>query len=411
MPQTFETKFKETEIGMIPEDWEIKILRDKINIHKESIKPEKFSNDPFVLYSLPSFDDEQTPERVFGKEIKSSKFKVNSETVLFPKLNLRFERIWKIPKASENFVCSTEYLPIKSETLNFDFLYYLLKSSIIKKLQKTAGGTSGSHQRIRPESLLDLLVAFPKNLEEQKKIAYILSTLDEKMGVLKEQNRSLEETGRSIFKKWFIDNPEREGWEVGKLGDYAESISGCSYTSKGLESSENALVTLKSIGIKGFKQNGFKEYTGKHQEKHVVINGEIVVAHTDLTQARIILGKPTIVRDFGKYKKMIASMDLSIVRTKKLINIPFLYYLLGTRLFHGHAQAYSNGTTVIHLSRRAISEFNFSIPEKELLDKFEKLSNNLFEKISNNDLESQTLSQIKDLLLPKLISGKLRVNL
>ena len=188
-----------------------------------------------------------------------------------------------------------------------------------------------------------------------------------------------------------------------------ETVSGCSYTSAGLNESKNALVTLKSVGVNGFREEGFKEYTGEYNDKHIVKEGDIVVAHTDLTQDRIILGKPVIVRDFGLYKTMIASMDLSIVKPKKILNTSYLFYLLSTHMFHGHAQGYANGTTVIHLSRKAIPEFKYVIPPFHILDDFNSIIKNIFNELRNNDLQARTLSQIRDSLLPRLMSGKLRV--
>ena len=287
------------------------------------------------------------------------------------------------------------------------WIYYFFKGN--KDYLESFGGGGSVYTNVSKTKFENIGISFP-SLSEQTAIVSILSSLDEKIELNNRMNKTLEAIGQAIFRRWFVDEGNWKG-EEGRLGDYVESISGCSYTSKGLEDSENALVTLKSIGVEGFKQDGFKEYTGEYRDKHVVEDGDIVMAHTDLTQSRIILGKPVIVRDFGKYKKMIASMDLSIVRPLKLLNKFYLYYLLSANSFHGYAQGYANGTTVIHLSRKAIPEFEFVIPEKELLDKFEKIGNSLFNKIKVNDLQNQTLSQIRDALLPKLMSGKIRVPL
>ena len=106
---------------------------------------------------------------------------------------------------------------------------------------------------------------------------------------------------------------------------------------------------------------------------------------------------------------MIASLDLVIAKPKKYLNKPFLYYLLNTRLFHEHAIAYSNGTTVIHLSKKAIPEFTFVIPDATTLKNFKLIINPIFEKIRTNELQIQTLQKTRDLLLPKLMTGKIRV--
>ena len=111
---------------------------------------------------------------------------------------------------------------------------------------------------------------------------------------MQKQNETLEKIGQAIFKHWFVDFefPNEEGkpckgsgeemvdneqlgkeipkgWKVGKLGDFVESVSGCSYTSKGLKESNKALVTLKSIRANGFSQKGFKENVGNYKDKHI----------------------------------------------------------------------------------------------------------------------------------------------
>lgn len=310
------------------------------------------------------------------------------------------------------------------------YRYYLL-SPITQKLMKDGFISGSAIPRVILKNFKKVPLSVPP-LSEQKSIAKILSDLDSKIELLQQQNKTLEEIGKTLFKHWFVDFefPNEEGkpykssgcemveselgeipkgWGVDKLGNYVESISGCSYTSKGLEVSDEALVTLKSIGVNGFKQEGFKEYTGEYKEKHVVKDGDIVVAHTDLTQNRIILGKPAIVRDLGKYRRMIASMDLSIVNPIKLLNKSFLFYLLNTNQFHAHAQAYANGTTVIHLSRKAIPEFIFIVPNNQLLVKFQVMMDDIFDKFRLNKLNIVSLSKTRDLLLPELMSGKIRV--
>lgn len=383
-------KFKQTEIGKIPEDWKETILGNHLKLNYGKSLPEK--------------------ERKFGKiPVYGSNGITGFHTISLVKgpgiILGRKGSVGEIKFSKNDFwpIDTTYYLTKEDTSLNLIFLYYKLLTLNINKMNSHAAVPG-----LNREDVYIIETLIPKSSSEQHSIASILSSLDSKIELNNKINKTLESIGQTIFKKWFVDGTKEE-WKEGKLGDYVESISGCSYTSEGLESSENALVTLKSIGVNGFKQEGFKEYTGRYNEKHVVQDGDIVVAHTDLTQDRIILGKPVIVRDFGKYKKMIASMDLSIVRPIKLINKPYLFYLLNTDVFHGYAQGYSNGTTVIHLSRKAIPEFTFLIPDKELLERFKILSDKLFNKIRFNDMQNQILSSIRDALLPKLMSGEIRV--
>jgi type I restriction enzyme S subunit len=272
-------------------------------------------------------------------------------------------------------------------------------------------------------------------LYEQRGIAHILGTLDGKMELNQQMNRTLEAMGRAIFKRWFIDFefPNEEGkpykssggevvhnealakeipkgWQVGKLGEYTAVVKGCSYRRDDLKESEIALVTLKSIDRGGgFNQDGYKEYVGEFNEDQVVKDGEIVVAQTDLTQKAEVIGTPAIVNSLGKYSKLVASLDLQIVRPKNSLSTNYLYHLLGTEDFHNHALSYTNGTTVLHLNKNALPEFVSIIPPKEILIKFDKIDDSLSAKRTLSETETQTLSHLRDFLLPKLMSGKIRV--
>jgi type I restriction enzyme, S subunit len=434
-----ETKFKQTEIGIIPEDWEVKKIGDFGKVFTGKTPPSK--NPEYFGEGIPFVTP--TDFSNYNKHIYSASRSVSKEGQnRFKNLILKEDSIIvtcigsDMGKVALNKVeCITNQQINSITNINNakpNFVYYKLKSSysLLKSM-----ATSGSTMPIVNKSdFQNILLGVPKSLDEQSAIAKILSDLDSKIELLQKQNETLEKIGQAIFKQWFVDfefpnqkgKPYRssggemieselgdipKGWSVGKLGDFVDSVSGCSYTSKGLEESKKALVTLKSISVNGFTQDGFKEYTGDYKDKHVVKDGDIVVAHTDLTQNRIILGKPAVVRDLGRYEVMIASMDLSVVRPIKLLNRPYLFYLLSTNMFYGHSQGYANGTTVIHLSRKAIPEFPFIIPSEKVLNHFKEFSNHLFDKISINQKGIISLEKTRDLLLPKLMSGKIRIPL
>lgn len=433
-----ETKFKETEIGMIPEDWEVtdtsKFCTQVTDGTHDSPKKKKEGYYLITSRHLKSYGlDFENAYFISEKDYieVNRRSKVDQYDILFSMIGTIGETYLEMKENINYAIKNIGLFKFGGDLDKSKWFYYFLKSKIAKHYVSTQ--KSGSTQEyLTLGSLRKFPIVVPSNKEEMREIIKILSDLDARISILEKQNKTLENIGKNIFKHWFVDfefpnekgksykssggkmvesemGEIPEGWKVEKLGEYTDSVSGCSYTSKGLEESEEALVTLKSIGVNGFSQEGFKEYTGDYKEKHVVVDGDIVVAHTDLTQNRIILGKPAIVRDLGRYKKMIASMDLSIVKATKLLNKPYIFYLLSTKMFQSHAWGYANGTTVIHLSRKAIPEFNFIVPSETILGKFKSISNHLFNKISNNQKEILSLQKTRDLLLPKLMTGKIRV--
>lgn len=158
-------KLVDIELGLIPEGWQTGKLQDIAKISKVNIKPFDYPDTAFFHYSLPAFDELKLPAQEFGKSIKSSKFKVYPVSVLVSKLNPRFPRVWAITKCKENSICSTEFqvlTPLRAEY--FSFLYCFCNSSAFSgSLISKASGTSSSHQRVKPNDMLETPLILPSS--------------------------------------------------------------------------------------------------------------------------------------------------------------------------------------------------------------------------------------------------------
>jgi type I restriction enzyme S subunit len=210
-----------------------------------------------------------------------------------------------------------------------------------------------------------------------------------------------------------VEGEAKEDWEEIKLGELVEIFNGVSYKSDDLNPSTTAMVTLKSFERNGeFRMDGFKEYTGKYKETHLVEEGDLVVAHTDITQDAALIGNPVLVKSHPNYDKLVISMDLvKVVSKNSNFTNEFLYLLMKTREFKEHALGYSNGSTVLHLSKKAIPEFELKLPPNELVHLFTEKVSHLIKKQFENQQQIQTLTQLRDTLLPKLMSGEVRVKI
>jgi len=133
-------------------------------IGRESLSPADYPVEFFDHYSIPAFDEGKIPKAERGDGIKSNKFVVPSVAVLLSKLNPRIPRVW-LPSisAEQRSICSTEFLVIvPMEIPDGEFLYSLFCSSeFMDRFATRTTGTSGSHQRVRPEDLLRMEVAVP----------------------------------------------------------------------------------------------------------------------------------------------------------------------------------------------------------------------------------------------------------
>ena len=279
------------------------------------------------------------------------------------------------------------------------YLYYLLMAN----RQKLSSCSTGTIYESISKTQLENIVFDVHEPEEQRHIVDILGTLDEKIEYYDKLINSLEQNGELIFKN-FIENKSLLKKHI-CLSDIATFYNGYSYSGDELcEQSEEALVTIKNFDRNGgFKIEGLKpiKITGKIKPTMFVELGDLLVAHTDLTQNADIIGNPIILLNLGNYKKAAISMDLVKVESCKLSK-ELLYYILKNSDFKAHALGYCSGTTVLHLNKKALQEYEFDLPLNDSI--IEKVNNKLktiFDRIQNAFLERQKLTELKQLYLQK----------
>jgi len=327
-----------------------------------------------------------------------------------------------------------------------EFLYYWVKANV-EELRRHASGST--FQELTGTALAQIRIRVPP-LPEQRAIAHILGTLDDKIELNRRMSETLEAMARALFKAWFVDFepvrakmegrwergqslpglpahlydlfPDRlveselgeipEGWRVARLGDFVVTIKGRSYKSEELvEGSDVALVTLKSFARGGgYRPDGLKPFAGCYKQEQVVKPGEVVVACTDVTQAAEVIGRAAMVRRSNLYRDLVASLDTLIVRPKTSdMTVAFLYSLLRTDAFVEHTYAHVTGTTVLHLAKDAVPSFTFALPPEMLVHIFDGIAGIIFSKVETLELENDTLAALRDAFLPKLIRGEIRV--
>jgi type I restriction enzyme, S subunit len=288
---------------------------------------------------------------------------------------------------------------------NPKFVYYFLQQLDWEKYSDKSAVPGVNRNDVHQER-----VAFPQPPEQQS-IAAVLSRLDDKIDLLHRQNQTLETMAATLFRQWFVEEVEEKDWGFVELREYVNCFNGVSYKSEDLKSSNTAMVTLKSFDREGgFRLDGFKSFTGKYKEQHLVTQGDLVVAHTDITQDAAVVGSPVLVVADPEYEKLVISMDLVKVTSKyEWISNEFLYGMMRTREFKQHCLGYSNGSTVLHLNKDAIPAYEFFMPPKEKIQAFTRLAKGLLGKKFENIVQTRTLEKLRNTLLPKLMSGEVRV--
>ena len=257
--------------------------------------------------------------------------------------------------------------------------------------------------------LSNVVVPLPP-IDTQRRIASILSSLDDKIDLLHRENATLEQMAETLFRQWFVVEAKEE-WEERKLGDYVEIVNGVSYKGEDLQPSEVGMVTLKSFDRNGgFRLDGYKDFCGKYKDTQKLNNGDLVVAHTDITQDAAVIGNPAIVFADERYREITFSMDVvKVISTTPLFSTSTLYFLMKTSTFKDHCLGYANGSTVLHLSKKAIPEYEFLIPSKDVINRFNEVASSILSRVLRNNKQIQILARIRDGLLPKLMSNVITI--
>ncbi|SSS86688.1 specificity determinant for hsdM and hsdR [Acinetobacter baumannii] len=197
-----ETLFRQWFIEEAKEDWEELSVSD-IAIHvKDNVNPSRDPLETFYHFSLPAFDSGQKPTSELGSEILSNKYRVSKNSILVSKLNPRVPRIWLVSNVEDNYVCSTEFQNLKPKvTAHLMFLYSLFNSrDVIDELTMSASGTSGSHQRVKPEDMLNITFRTPC-LDYLEQYSSLIAPSMQKVASNKQQIQTLENLRDTLLPK------------------------------------------------------------------------------------------------------------------------------------------------------------------------------------------------------------------
>ena len=296
--------------------------------------------------------------------------------------------------------------------LKCKWLYYYLTSPHGKQqLSKLRSGSSQPYISLGALRNLDIPVPNENTMSD---IVSVLSSLDSKIELNRRINDNLEQQAQALFKSWFVEKPNPQ-WTKGSLSDIASFVGGYSYKGDELvDSSNTGMATIKNYNRSGgFKTDGFKAINPSDKVKNAQYAElfEILVAHTDLTQNAEVIGNAELVLSLGEYNKIIFSMDLVKVLPSSSFPYRFLIAaMLKNKLFKGHCQGYVNGTTVLHLNKKALPEYKVMIPTDTEAKKMNEILGGYYKRMSENLKENDMLEQLRDTILPKLMSGELKIN-
>jgi type I restriction enzyme S subunit len=373
-------KFKETKIGMIPDDWEEVVFSEAIDVNpKRELKKGTIAK--FVgMVDIEPFQRKIT--KFIIKEFKGGT-KFHHKDTLFARITPCLENgktaFVDFLKDDEVGFGSTEFIVLSSKKgkTDADFVYYLSRTPEVRKIAiKSMTGTSG-RQRVENEIFNTIIINLPP-LSEQTVIAKILSDLDEKIELNQQMNKTLEAIGQALFKQWFVNFEFPNEKELGDiiLLEYGKGI----HTTK----RQNGKIPIYgSGGLMGF-------------QKEFLVKGP-----------GIIVGRAGCPGKIHLVKENFWPIDSTFYVKTNEDYFFYIYYLL-KKMDLGFL---NSGSAVPGLNRNTAYKQKINFSNEEKIKVFNDFCKKLFNKVWNNEIEIEILSQIRDSLLPKLISGKIRVPL
>ena len=295
---------------------------------------------------------------------------------------------------------------IPNEETDSEFLYYLLKYN---KGNIASQGSGTTFAEVSGKTMKEIEVMVPKETEDQRRIASILSSLDRKIELNNKINADLEEMAQAIFKNWFVDfEPFKdgkfvdselgmipEGWKVGSPYEYAKVVYGAPYKSAKFNDNGEGLPLIR---IRDLKDCNPQFYTPEILPQTEYVNMGDIVAGMDAEFVPHIWKGNTGLLNQRVCKLMPQQTSISNL---------FVLYLMKPEL--EFVQSYKTGTTVSHLGKADIDKFVVVLPPLEVVEECSKILDSILQRIKNISAESRTLSLLRDTLLPRLMSGELEI--
>jgi type I restriction enzyme S subunit len=403
------------------DDWSEDQLGDYLSFRNGKTSPERSENASFPVFGS---------NGLIGK---SNEANARKDTIIIGRVgtycgSLHFSknRCWVTDNA---IICS-------APTKEARFWFYALSSLDLNNYR------AGSGQPLLNQTILKEIRFLVPPMEERERIGGLLATLDDKIELNRQTNETLEALARALFKDWFVDfGPTRTkaeggapylapelwalfpdalddedkpvGWSFDRLGSHVKATKGLSYKGKGLVDQGEGLPLHNLNSVLeggGYKHDGLKYYSEDYKERHVLKAGDLIVTNTEQGFDHLLIGYaakiPAWTGAEGLYSHHLFKVTL---RDKTPITPNWFYFALNSSWIGDAVRRYSNGTTVNMLPNDAFMHPRVLIPSPRIVRTFDNYVASMLEQQEQLFEESQTLAQTRDLLLPKLMSGEIRL--
>jgi type I restriction enzyme S subunit len=413
------TKLKDTEIGRIPQEWDVDSLAEHIELigggtPKTTVA--EYWNGEIPWISVVDFVGDKRWIHKTEKHITQAGLE-NSSTKLLHQGQLIISArgtVGELGQVTRDMAFNQSCYGIDGrEDLNNDYLYYLLKQKVSEFKQKGHGAVFNTITR---DTFKQINIPLPE-LSEQTSIAKVLADLDAKIEVNQEMNKTLETVGQALFKHWFVDfefpnekgesykssggkmvdselGKIPEGWHVGNLIDMTEIIMGQSPPGESYNETGDGMPFYQGNRDFGFRYPSNRVFcdapTRIAKEGDVLLSVRAPVGELNIAIEECAIGR-----------------GVCAIRMRNFSNSFLLYFLkLKTDLWNNFN---SEGTVFGCLNKTELHKIKMVVPLETSLKAYDKIVVPIENHILNNEMQNRQLLQIRDSLLPRLMSGKIRV--
>ena len=384
-----------------------RFLRDIAEIQTGPFGSQLHKED-YVDVGTPIVTVEHLGSRVFSEQnlpMVSEADKSRLSKYVLKKGDIVFSRVGSVDRCSfvdqkhDGWMFSGRCLRVRpNEEVDSLFLYYFFCLNATKEFVRSiaVGATMPS---INTKLLGEVEVICPE-IEEQRKIADILSKIDDKIEENQKINENLLEQMQALYKSWFVDYLPFGGvmptsWTQTGIYSLANIIYGAPFASKQFNTEGNGKPIIR---IRDLKDQQFATYTTEmHPKGYLLQPGDIVVGMD------------------GEFRPYIWGNDeawlnqrVCVFENKRPNGKAFLYFTIKPLLFA--IEQTQVATTVIHIGKKDYDAFEITLPDSSTLDSFDALTSPMMMQIVSNSFENKRLAAMRDTLLPKLMSGEIDVS-
>lgn len=325
-------------------------------------------------------------------------------------------------------------LILDKDLADTNFMYYFIKHHMP---QIEALGSGTTFKEVSKDSMENYEVDIP-DLPTQKKIADVLSCIDDKIALNNKTNNELENMAKTVYDYWFtqFDFPDANGkpykasggkmeynqvlkreipagWEVKRLGDLFSTNRGVSYNTKSI-TAENGIpmINLASFSPTGkYKIDGLKTFAGDYAEEKKLKPYDLVMCNTQQTAidfSKDIIGKVLLVPDIFD-GDIVSSHHVNTIRFHNENLKLYFFRFFNTDFFHKYISNFANGTSILGLVFSGVEDYMSVIPPESVLNNFNKLMIDIEKKKNVIIRETEELTKLRDFLLPLLMNGQIEV--